>query len=142
MPQNFPPSDHVGVPTTARFDKWLGKLPGLLSSKATIVIGIALFFYLCVYGAMALVVGWPEVPTQWQLILGNYTNVSSSVGAGIAAGAGLTEIRNQRRHHRLLLTAHLAAAEAHKLAEETHRMVSEIHISNSRRTPRNDKQTR
>ncbi len=58
-----------------------------------------------------------------QLILGNYTNVSSSVGAGIAAGAGLTLLKRQNRAHRLALAAHDAAIEARGLAEETHRLL-------------------
>jgi len=142
MPPTPPPTDHVGTPAQSRLDKWLGKLPGLLSSKAVILFGIALFFYLFVYGSLALWFGWPPVSNNWQLTLGNYTNVSSSVGAGIAAGAGLTVVKNQRRHHRLLLAAHLAATEAHKLAEETHRMVSATHTPTPPRSPRPPAETR
>ncbi|MGH9296147.1 MAG: hypothetical protein ACRD0B_12510, partial [Acidimicrobiales bacterium] len=67
------------------------------------------------------------VSSNTQLILGNYTNVSSSVGAGIAAGAGLTLIKRQRRAHRLAEAAHQAATEARAFAMETHRLVHLAH---------------
>src|SRR5580693_1774330 len=79
-------------------ERLLGRLPGLLSSKPVIIFGIILFFYLFIFAGIASLTGHPTlVSANTQLILGNYTNVSSSVGAGIAASDGLTLIKHQRR---------------------------------------------
>lgn len=46
-----------------------------------IVFGIVLFFYLVVFAGIATLLGHPTgASTNVQLILGNYTNVSSWVG--------------------------------------------------------------
>jgi hypothetical protein len=46
---------------------------------------------LFVFAGIATLLGHPAaVSATTQLILGNYTNASSSAGAGIAAGASLT----------------------------------------------------
>jgi hypothetical protein len=111
-------------------ERLLGRLPGLLSSKPVIIFGIILFFYLFVFAGIESLLGHPTAVTaNTQLILGNYTNVSSSVGAGIAAGAGLTLIKRQRHAHRVAMAAHRAAHDAHQaaldaraFAEETHRL--------------------
>jgi hypothetical protein len=119
-----PPMDQRGELAKTRMDTVLGKLPNLLSSKPVIIFGIVLFCYLFLYAGIASLFGHPgAVSANTQLILGNYTNVSSSVGAGIAAGAGLTLLKRQTRTHRLTLAAHDAALEAKSLAEETHRIL-------------------
>jgi hypothetical protein len=119
-----PPMNQVGEPAKSRMDKVLGKLPNLLSSKPVIIFGIILFCYLFLYAGIASLLGHSgAVSANTQLILGNYTNVSSSVGAGIAAGAGLTLLKRQARAHRLATAAHDAAIEARELAEQTHRIL-------------------
>jgi hypothetical protein len=105
-------------------DRILGRLPGLLSSKPVIVFGILLFCYLFLFAGIASLLGHSgAVSANTQLILGNYTNVSSSVGAGIAAGAGVAILKRQRRAHRITMAAHDAAMEAKAIAEETHRLL-------------------
>jgi|SRR5580693_2139250 hypothetical protein len=109
-------------------ERLLGRLPGLLSSKPVIIFGIILFFYLFIFAGIASLTGHPTlVSANTQLILGNYTNVSSSVGAGIAAGAGLTLIKRQRRMHKITIAAHEAALDARAFAEETHRLYHLAH---------------
>jgi hypothetical protein len=119
-----PLMDQHGDVAKSKMDKVLGRLPSLLSSKPVIIFGIILFFYLFVFAGIASLLGHSDAVTaNTQLILGNYTNVSSSVGAGIAAGAGLTLLKRQNRAHRLAVAAHDAAIEAKSLAEETHRIL-------------------
>ena len=119
-----PPMNQVGEPARSRMDKVLGRLPNLLGSKPVIIFGIILFCYLFLYAGIASLLGHSgAVSANTQLILGNYTNVSSSVGAGIAAGAGLTLLKRQARAHRLAVAAHDAATEARVLAEQTHRLL-------------------
>ncbi|MEO8887824.1 MAG: hypothetical protein ABI429_00795 [Jatrophihabitantaceae bacterium] len=120
--------DQHGDAATSKFALILGRLPNLLSSKPVIVFGILLFFYLFVFAGLATLLGHPAaVSTNIQLILGNYTNVSSSVGAGIAAGASLTLVKKQRHAHRLAEAAHIAALEARAFAQETHSL---LHLIN------------
>jgi hypothetical protein len=119
-----PMMDQRGEVARSGMDRVLGKLPSLLSSKPVIIFGIALFCYLFLFAGIASLLGHPgAVSANTQLILGNYTNVSSSVGAGIAAGAGLTLLKRQNRTHRLTVAAHDAALEAKSLALETHRIL-------------------
>ncbi|MGH3275526.1 MAG: hypothetical protein ACRDNZ_14540 [Streptosporangiaceae bacterium] len=113
-----------GETAKSRLDRVLGRLPGILSSKPVIIFGILLFCYLFLYAGIATLLGHPgAVSANTQLILGNYTNVSSSVGAGIAAGAGLTLLKRQRKVHRISMAAHNAAMDAKALAEQTHHLL-------------------
>jgi hypothetical protein len=119
-----PQMDQRGEVAQSGMDKVLGRLPNLLSSKPVIIFGILLFCYLFLFAGIASLLGHSgAVSANTQLILGNYTNVSSSVGAGIAAGAGLTLLKRQNKTHRLTVAAHDAALEAKSLAEETHRIL-------------------
>lgn len=127
-PEDDEAVDQHGDQARSWFARVLGRLPNVLSSKPVIIFGIILFFYLFVYAGIESLLGHSgAVSTNTQLILGNYTNVSSSVGAGIAAGTGLTLVKRQRRAHRLALAAHEAATEARAFAQETHRLMHLAH---------------
>src|SRR5580692_8283702 len=120
--------DLNGEPTQSRLARALGRLPYLLSSRIVIVFGILLFFYLFVFAGLATLFGHPDaVSTNTQLIFGNYTNVTSSVGAGIAAGASLTLLKHHRRAHRISQAALDTAQEARNFAQETHRLLHSLH---------------
>jgi len=94
--------DQHGDAAGSKIAELLGRLPNLLSSRPVILFGILLFFYLFIFAGIATLLGYPTaVSTNTQLILGNYTNVSSSVGAGIAAGASLTLVKRQHHAHKL-----------------------------------------
>ena len=122
------PVDLNGQPTQSRLARALGRLPYLLSSRAVIIFGIVLFFYLFVFAGLATLFGHPDaVSANTQLIFGNYTNVTSSVGAGIAAGASLTLLARHRREHRVTQAALSAAHEARSFAQETHRLLHSIY---------------
>ena len=120
--------DLDGEPTQSRLARALGRLPYLLSSRIVILFGILLFFYLFVFAGLATLFGHPgAVSTNTQLIFGNYTNVTSSVGAGIAAGASLTLLAHHRRGHRISQAALDAAQDARDIALETHRLLHSLH---------------
>ena len=80
--------------------KVLQKIPKLLSSKVSIFIYLFLFFYLVLFAFLtkllpALSEAAPSDSAQ--LILGNYTNVLSALGASIAAGNGVAMRHNQEK---------------------------------------------
>ena len=71
---------------------FLSKIPIWLSSKTSIFIYIFLFFYLVIFAIFCVVI--PDIShlqpsNNAQLVLGNYTNVLSALGASIAAGGGV-----------------------------------------------------
>jgi Na+/H+ antiporter NhaC len=78
----------------------LKAVPRLLASAPAIVFLLLLFVYLVVIGLIGLFVPALEPSATIQLVLGNYTNVTSALGASIAAGAGLTAVHELRTHRR------------------------------------------
>lgn len=86
-----------------KLDQILGKIPAILSSRGSIFIYLFLFFYLVIFAILCLVVPLlnPLAPTSdAQLILGNYTNVLSALGASIAAGAGVASHNSMKEMHK------------------------------------------
>lgn len=75
-------------------------IPRILASKVSQVIFVILFIYLFGFGVLGLVFKSFEPSSQIQLVFGNYTNVLSALGAAIAAGAGVTAVKEGREHHR------------------------------------------
>lgn len=81
------------------------KLPAILSSPLSIFIYLFLFFYLVIFALFALFIPalQPLAPSETtQLIMGNYTNVLSALGASLAAGTGIavhTSVRNLHKRH-------------------------------------------
>ncbi len=72
-------------------ESFFAKIPALLSSKVSIFIYLFLFFYLVVFALLCTFVPMLSAfapSSNTQLIMGNYTNVLSALGASIAAGAG------------------------------------------------------
>jgi hypothetical protein len=68
----------------------LTQVPIILASKTAILFLVALFAYLVVLGVIGLFYPDLEPSATIQLVLGNYTNVTSALGASIAAGASVT----------------------------------------------------
>ena len=99
-----------------RIINWLFKIPALLSCKTSIFIYLFLFFYLVVFPVICAVIPFFRslAPSDMeQLILGNYTNVLSALGASIAAGSGVTV------HHKI--------KEAHQNHDHLQKSVNELH---------------
>ena len=82
--------------------KILDRLPAILSSRASIFIYLFLFFYLVVYALICAMI--PPLSnyapsSNVQLVMGNYTNVLSALGASIAAGTGVAAHANIKKLH-------------------------------------------
>ncbi|MDR2962881.1 MAG: prefoldin subunit [Bacteroidales bacterium] len=85
-------------------EKALAKVPALISSKTSIILYVFLFFYLVVFAILCIVFPFLSdwIPSdRVQLILGNYTNVLSALGASIAAGGGVLiheKLKSMHKH--------------------------------------------
>ena len=101
----------------ARFDHILGYVPRVLSSKAHVIFLIGLGIYLVVLPLLGL-----AVSAKAELIGGNYTNVTSDVGACIAAGGTLHLIHQGRRRHRL-------EEERLQLTRQMHKLLFRVHAA-------------
>ena len=85
-----------------RINSWLSKIPALLSSNTSIFIYLFLFSYLVVFPIICSVIPFFKhyMPSDMQqLILGNYTNVLSALGASIAAGSGVAVNHKMKESH-------------------------------------------
>lgn len=89
-------------------NEFLKKIPVWMSSKVSIFIYLFLFLYLVLFALICYVIPALNVyaPSQdTQLILGNYTNVLSALGASIAAGSGVaihSKIKTLHANHEKL----------------------------------------
>lgn len=99
----------------SRFEKILQVVPRVLSSKVHVLFLLGLGIYLVVLPLFGVTVG-----SQAELIGGNYTNVTSDVGACIAAGGTLHLIVQGRRRHRL-------EEERLRLTREVHTLLHYVH---------------
>jgi len=96
-----------------RINALLGTVPGLLASKPAIIFLLVLLVYLFGFGVIGLFIPALEPSATLQLVLGNWTNVTSALGASIAAGGTVHVLREQarsnaRQHHfREQVRAHL-----------------------------------
>jgi hypothetical protein len=96
-------------------DKVLGVVPRFLASHFHVIWLLGLGVYLIVLPLFGV-----HVSSQAELIGGNYTNVTSDIGACIAAGGTLTVIQHQRKQSR---AAELRA----KTAEATHAIMADLY---------------
>ena len=95
-----------------RLDAILAYVPRFLSSRVSVLIGVLLFCYLFVFGGIAALLGHADwVPDGAQLIFGNYTNVLSMVGAGVAAGASHSAAKNMKAARRQHVQTHQLLAQ-------------------------------
>ena len=96
---------------TSVLDKALQWVPRILSSKPHVIVLVGLGIYLIV-----LPLAGVNVSAKSELIGGNYTNVTSDIGACIAAGGTLHLISQNRKRRR-------TEEERLRLAQETHRLL-------------------
>ena len=92
-------------------DKALQWVPRVLSSKPHVIVLMGLGIYLIVLPLVGV-----SVSAKSELIGGNYTNVTSDIGACIAAGGTLHLISQNRKRRRV-------EDERLRLAQETHRLL-------------------
>jgi len=93
---------------SSRLAKALGLVPRALSSKPHIVLLGGLGIYL-----VLLPLAGVHVSSFAELVGGNYTNVTSDLGACIAAGGTLHLIKSHREHRREI-------ARLHEMVEDLH----------------------
>jgi hypothetical protein len=99
-----------------RFDRILQWIPRILSSKPHVVLLVLLGLYLVVLPLFGIVVSQKS-----ELIGGNYTNVTSDIGACIAAGGTLHLISQGRRRLR-------AEEERTRILRDIHDKIHQIHL--------------
>jgi hypothetical protein len=97
------------------FDRILQWIPRLLSSKPHVVLLTLLGVYLVLLPLFGV-----GVSAKSELIGGNYTNVTSDIGACIAAGATLHLISQGRRRQRI-------DEERLRLLREVHSLLHHVH---------------
>lgn len=100
----------------SRLAKVLGYVPRALSSKPHIVFLTCLGVYLVVLPLVGV-----HVSSFAELVGGNYTNVTSDLGACIAAGGTLHLVRSNRQHRTELAHLHELVAELHARSGEQSR---------------------
>jgi hypothetical protein len=99
----------------SRVDRILQWVPRVLSSKPHVILLMGLGIYLIVLPILGV-----KVSSNAELIGGNYTNVTSDIGACIAAGGTLHLIKQNRRRRKI-------DEERLRLARETHRLLHHVY---------------
>jgi hypothetical protein len=99
----------------SRIDRILQWVPRILSSKPHVIVLMGLGIYLIVLPILGV-----TVSSSAELIGGNYTNVTSDIGACIAAG-GTLHLVNQGRKRRKMDEERL------RLVQETHRLLHYVY---------------
>lgn len=93
----------------SRLDRALGAVPRVLASHLHVIWLIGLGVYLIV-----LPLAGVAVSARAELIGGNYTNVTSDIGACIAAGGTLTLLKHSRRRNRIAEASHKIVADLYR----------------------------
>jgi hypothetical protein len=110
-----PTDDLADDEPKSRVDRILQWVPRLLSSKPHVVLLMGLGVYLIVLPILGV-----RVSSNAELIGGNYTNVTSDIGACIAAGGTLHLVAQGRRRRKV-------EEERLRLAQETHRLLHYVY---------------
>jgi hypothetical protein len=97
------------------FDRALQWIPRVLSSKPHVIFLTLLGGYLVVLPLFGVMVS-----AKSELIGGNYTNVTSDIGACIAAGGTLHLVNQNRKRMR-------ADAERLRLLQDIHALLNHVH---------------
>jgi len=98
------------------FDRTLNWIPRILSSKPHVVLLVLLGVYLIILPLFGLVVS-----NKAELIGGNYTNVTSDIGACIAAGGTLHLIRQNRKRAK-------RDQERDRVLQDIHALLRHVHM--------------
>jgi hypothetical protein len=99
----------------SRIDRILRWVPRILASKPHVILLIVLGIYLIVLPLLGI-----TVTAKAELIGGNYTNVTSDIGACIAAGGTLHLVSQGRKRRKI-------EEERLQLARETHRLLHHVY---------------
>jgi hypothetical protein len=105
----------------SRLHRMLAVIPRILSHPIHLIWLLLLLVWLVPVAVLV-----PSlVPTNVALALGNYTNVSSALGAAIAAGAGVTVIHHVRAARKEQAAHHVAIQKI--LTDHNAHMADAIH---------------
>ena len=115
-----PTNDLADEQPRTRIDRVLQWVPRVLSSKPHVLLLIGLGIYLIVLPILGV-----TVSANAELIGGNYTNVTSDIGACIAAGGTLHLVAQSRKRRRI-------DEERLRLTEETHRLLHYVYSDAAR----------
>lgn len=115
-----PTTDLADESPQSRIDKILQWVPRVLSSKPHVLVLMALGVYLVVLPVVGV-----TVSANAELIGGNYTNVTSDIGACIAAGGTLHLISQSRKRGKI-------EEERLRLTRETHRLMHYVYSDAAR----------
>lgn len=110
-------------------NNFISKLPLILSSRVSIYIYIFLFFYLVIIGMACIFIPGLEAlapSDQIQLVLGNYTNVLSALGASIAATSGIVINKKIRSHRELNEKLETSISDLHDKLNEIQSYISRV----------------
>jgi hypothetical protein len=110
-----PTDDLADDEPKSRIDRILQWVPRVLSSKPHVIVLMGLGIYLIVLPIIGV-----RVSSNAELIGGNYTNVTSDIGACIAAGGTLHLVAQSRKRRRV-------EEERLRLAQETHRLLHYVY---------------
>lgn len=99
----------------SRVDQILQWIPRILSSKPHVIVLVGLGIYLIMLPLLGV-----AVSARAELIGGNYTNVTSDIGACIAAGGTLHLVSQSRRRRKI-------EEERLLLARQTHRLLHHVY---------------
>ena len=99
----------------SRLDRILQWVPRILSSKPHVMLLMGLGVYLVLLPLFGI-----KVSASSELIGGNYTNVTSDIGACIAAGGTLHLVSQNRKRRKI-------DEERLRLAQETHRLLHTVY---------------
>jgi hypothetical protein len=105
-----PTDDLAAEKPQSSLDRILQWVPRILSSKPHVLLLLGLGIYL-----IALPLTGVRVSANAELIGGNYTNVTSDIGACIAAGGTLHLIRQGRRRRRIEEERLMLTRQSHRL---------------------------
>lgn len=97
------------VQDPSRFERALALVPRFLASHVHVVWLLGLGFYLIVLPLIGV-----NVSSKAELIGGNYTNVTSDIGACVAAGGTLHLVKQGRRRNRVTEATHKITADLYR----------------------------
>jgi hypothetical protein len=115
-----PTSDLADDEPKSRIDRILQWVPRVLASKPHVLLLMGLGVYLILLPLLGV-----TVSSNAELIGGNYTNVTSDIGACIAAGGTLHLVAQSRKRRKV-------EVERLRLAQETHRLLHYVYADAAR----------
>lgn len=118
------PAAAGAAPDPARLERVMAVVPRFLASHVHIFFLLGLLVYLVILPALGIYRPSPSA----ELIGGNWTNVTSDIGACIAAGGTVHLVRQQRKRMKIAEATHKVTADLyrHHVGEDHPAAIPEI----------------